>query len=265
MLMIIVPFGTMNRRNFILGLGTAATLSGAASVTGAALNDTVTPDADFRVIAAEELNLQKNEFINDAGDSNYTDASFSEFTHTDTDSPSAAPNMTVSDDTDGDIQMALATFNDADQDYNNNGTSSDLPYVNDTVGRGPAEGGEAPLQVTNNTGTTQEVGVSYNYGSDVGTDISQSQVNELFTFHMEDNSGSYTQISPAGNSGTNSSNTASITAGETTLVNLEISMTQSIEDSITANASSTNDATFNDPAVDDVDLLDTVEFGTNNT
>jgi len=55
--------GTMNRRNLLLGLGTAATLSGAASVTGATFADSVTPtEADFRVIA--EANVAVNGVAN---------------------------------------------------------------------------------------------------------------------------------------------------------------------------------------------------------
>ena len=46
----------MNRRNFVLGLGTAATLSGAASVTGASLASTTdVSNTDFRVFAQAAL------------------------------------------------------------------------------------------------------------------------------------------------------------------------------------------------------------------
>lgn len=78
----------MNRRNFILGLGTAATLSGAASVTGAALQDTVAPSADFRVIAAETLNVVDNPYLSESSATNYTTTSPQNFDHNDTSSSS---------------------------------------------------------------------------------------------------------------------------------------------------------------------------------
>ena len=57
----------MNRRNFILGLGTAATLSGAASVTGASISGTADAGASFQVIAENDLNLQRNSDISTSG------------------------------------------------------------------------------------------------------------------------------------------------------------------------------------------------------
>ena len=56
----------MQRRNFILGLGAAATLSGAASVTGAAFADSVSASgADFRVIT--EASINANGIANESG------------------------------------------------------------------------------------------------------------------------------------------------------------------------------------------------------
>jgi hypothetical protein len=40
----------MNRRNFVVGLGTVATISGVASVTAASFNDSVNPSTNFQIV-----------------------------------------------------------------------------------------------------------------------------------------------------------------------------------------------------------------------
>ena len=276
----------MNRRNFILGLGTAATLSGAASVTGAALSDTVSPSADFRVIAAEELNLRDNEFLNRNNDANYTDTDPGSFDHNDTSSTSGT-NLSVNDAVDGDLSLALATGNDPDQPENNF-TSGRAPYVNDSTGVGtnadelnstnttgtetisnvPSDS-EAPLQIVNETGADQSVGVQYNagdasLGDDAGSgqSVSQAEVETLFQFFVyDDTEKNLKQISPDGSGGDEPYDYVDVPGGRKKQVHLVLNLTESIEQSIQEAAEATGTGGFSSGAEDDVDLLDTARFG----
>jgi hypothetical protein len=276
----------MNRRNFILGLGTAATLSGAASVTGATLTDTVTPNADFRVIASQNLEVSKNSDLNEANYENYTNVEPDNFGDTEFNETAGAssPNMSVTDgQSNEDLQLDLATPNNADDSFNNNASSKgpaegDLPYVNSSDLAGDSnpdavtggEGGAAPLEVTNPTGEAQEVTVTYRYGSDVdGSPITEGLVDELFRFYMLDEnvnasngqsgSGDIELISPP--SGTAGGNGAVVDSGSTLDAHFTINMDQGIEETLQDAASGEGIAGFSDGTVDDLELLSTVEFG----
>jgi len=272
----------MNRRNFILGLGTAATLSGAASVTGAALQDTVTPEADFRVIAEQNLEVRRNEYLDPTGEDseNYTDVDFDNFDFNGT-AGTGNPKMKVDNGSNDDLQMALATVN-KNVSYNANQSEisdADLPYVNSSVTGAPGDGGEAPLEINNPTGETKEIGVEF---SDFGEDVADGSVNEglvlqLFTFHMAESSNDaangasggdgFVQISPddksQNDSGLSTNEGGNIGPGETRQVHLKINMSDDIQSQL-QDAANTTGGGFSSSATDDLNLLDTVEFGTIN-
>ena len=272
----------MNRRNFILGLGTAATLSGAASVTGAAINDTVSPSANFQVIADQNLDVQRNRNINTAGNGeilnstgdNYVNSTvdyvdpegtFSGANATDSGAGDiGGPRLTVDNGTDGNLNMALASPNDASIDAN----------LNDSVGGGTTDdpyGGSdtAPLEVVNQGGSAVEVTVNYDYGDDVGTNsLDQEDVAQLFTFSIPDSESSDGasggQISPGtttpGSEGDADGNTATVGSGDVAYVNFNINYSEEIESAIASAAGS--DFGFGSDSTSAVDLLDSVEFGT---
>lgn len=279
----------MNRRNFILGLGTAATLSGAASVTGATLSDTVQPGADFRVVATDNLEVRQNANL-DAGNSpdqeNYTTVSPSNIDFNET-AGTGNPNMTVDSGTNDELDMALATVNDQSAGYNNNETNGgDLPYANSSVTNVPGEGGEAPLEVENPTAEAQEIAVSYNFGNDVGggsDEVAEETVLGLFEFYMVEADSSvtasngesgvdapnnYTQISaddttlnPQSGGTLTQGNGGVLASGSTKQVHLQINMDSGTQAEIQNAADPAGVGGFDGGATDDVALLNSVEFG----
>ena len=272
----------MNRRNFILGLGTAATLSGAASVTGAALSDTVNPEADFRVIAAEELNVIDNPSLTEGSADNYTTTEPDSFDHNNT-AASSGTNLSVNDGENDGLSLALATGNNPD-DSTTNYTDGSAPYVNTTPGGGGTDvtinstnttsgtlsttsSSEAPLAIRNNTGSSQPVGVGFSdLGDDVGSgdnQVSQAEVEILFQFFIYDGT-EYKQISPDGTGSNTPYSYVDVDPGKTEPVHLVLNLTDSISESINS-AADTSGGGFSSSATDDVDLLDVVEFGVNDT
>ena len=255
----------MNRRNFILGLGTAATLSGAASVTGAAISNEVSPEANFQVVAEEQLVVEKNEAITEGDNGNYTDTTVSEF---DPNNAAPYPNMTVNGSTNGDLGMALATNNTADPAFNKNASNGGSTPYNGT------EGGLAPLQITNNGGSPQEIAINYNTGSAVDSQDDADLLSQVFTFSIEGE-----QISPEpgvsnwesnGNSDTVVNQTNKyidstgdgngIPAGESRKVDFTINYSESLATEL-AGLASGGDFGFTGSS-SAVDLLDEAVFGT---
>ena len=262
----------MNRRNFILGLGTAATLSGAASVTGATISGTADAGASFQVIAENDLNLQRNSGISEADNGeilnstsdNYVNTSVSfvdnegELNSTqgsglrDVDSPQ----LTVNGQEDSNLQIAVATPNE-------NPTGS--PYDS-------TSSGTAPLEIVNNGGTDKTVSVSYSYGTELSDEsgsgtrgdgtLDHGDVAELFQFSIGGQ-----QISPApaspnssGDEAT-STNQATVSSGSSELVDLTINLTPDIQSDIADNASGSGDYDFANNAFAAVELLTQVSFG----
>jgi hypothetical protein len=278
----------MNRRNFILGLGTAATLSGAASVTGAALSNTVDATADFQVVATNELIVRKNEELTTGGsgslesNNNYSDTDISAFDHENaTSDPDPSPNLTVNQSTNGDLGMAFATVNGNDSDFNRNfSLGGTEPYNETRSGEVTSESGAdsgrvAPLQIENNGGSSKDVAVEYVLGDDVNTGslddsagIDALDVAQLFTFEING-----TQISPPSDSAdvTLSSGVLEIdaadvefplAAGEVEEVDFIINMNDQLEQLI-SNAASGGAYNFGASSNSGVSLLNEVRFGTN--
>ena len=268
----------MNRRNFILGLGTAATLSGAASVTGASISGSADAGANFNVIAENNLTIRRNsafttadngEIVNDTS-TNYVNSTVgyvdSEGTINDTIDSGiedvSGPRLTVNDLENDQLSMALATQNDATIEANQNSSvgSSASPYSDDR--------GTAPLEIVNNGGSNKTISASYTYGDDVGNgSLTESDVAQLFTFSV--NSGADTntsgQISPstgsAGSSGDVDGNQAEIVSGGEATVDFTINYNSDLEDKIASAVSGGSDYDFASNGFANVDLLDTVTFG----
>jgi hypothetical protein len=267
----------MNRRNFILGLGTAATLSGAASVTGAALSNTVDATSNFQIVATNDLTVRRNSNLDTTAlgaNSNYSDTTVSEFNHT---GAEPFPNMTVNGSADGDLGMALATGNDNSSDYNRNDSLGGTePYNGTVAGTTEAQNLDvAPLQIENNGGSQKEVAVEYGIGSDVDSEsasdsdgnVDPVDVAQLFTFKIGDQ-----QISPPSDPGSvtlndpyleedSNNNTYTLDAGETAKVGFVLNYSKRLEELI-ADAASGGSYTFSNNGQGDADLLDVARFGT---
>lgn len=270
----------MNRRNFILGLGTAATLSGAASVTGASISGTADAGANFNVIAENNLTIRRNSAFSTAGNGeilNSTSDNYVNSTVNYVDSEGTinetigsgiedvgGPRLTVNEQENSQLSMALATQNDATIEDNLNSTTGTAasPY-SDT-------NGTAPLEIANNGGQNKTISASYTYGDDVGNgSLTQSDVAQLFTFSINDNAdvNNAGQISPgtdaAGSSGDQSTNTyqAEITSGGSATVDFTINYNSSLVDKIESAASGGSDYDFSTSGFANVDLLQTVSFG----
>jgi hypothetical protein len=262
----------MNRRNFILGLGTAATLSGAASVTGAAVSGSVDATAEFSVVAEDNLVVEKSDSLSDS--TMNTNQNYSTFLNDGDNTtgdyvPKAAddlpgqrfPNLTIDDGTNSDLDIALAIEN-ANTSFNRNGTNKfpgGTPYdESDSFG-------EAPLQIFNPGDNAVDVGVEYAPGSSGLSSNEQDLLVELFTFSIDT-----TQVSPdeADTESTSLSdgdfittdNSSQVDSGETAQVNFQINMSTDIANAL---AEKTSGSTLDfDGAQTAVDLLDEVRFGT---
>jgi hypothetical protein len=270
----------MNRRNFILGLGTAATLSGAASVTGAALQDTVEPTADFRVISSENLEVSRNSNLTQSTNENFTNADPFEYNAT---AGQPGPNMSVDGGTNDGLGMQLAVKNEVRTNNSNSSVltgSGDQPYVDsDAINVPDGQGGEAPLEVFNDTAEAQEIGVNFaTFGADADGDtgdVRQDLVLDLFEFYVVEDAGpaangesgtdgQWVRISPDDtdeNNNLSAGNGAVINSGATKEVHLKLNMNSTIQSAIQNAASADGVGGFNEGATDDVNLLETVEFG----
>jgi len=251
----------MNRRNFILGLGTAATLSGAASVTGAAISNEVAPEANFQVVAEEQLVVERNPDLDQSTNDDYSQVSVSNF---DPNNAAPYPNMTVNGSTNGDLGMALATNNTAAPAFNKNSSEGGTSPYN-----GTDNAGTAPLEITNNGGSAQEIAINYNVGSAVDSQADADLLSQVFTFSIEGE-----QISPAtGGSNYDGSGTvvngtnkydnggsSGIPAGESRKVDFTINYSESLAQEL-AGLASGGDFGFSG-SESAVDLLDEAVFGT---
>ena len=261
----------MNRRNFILGLGTAATLSGAASVTGAALNNQVNPTANFQIVATDELTVERNAALDSnalSNNNNYSDTTVSAFDHANaTEDPSITPNMTINSSTNGDLGMAFATPNDNGSAFNRNESFGGTTPYNGTNADPENGGAVGPIQVVNDGGATKDVGVEYILGADYNSgNMTADDVAQLFTFNIGG-----TKISPDATTSTiNGSspgyqndelNTVPVDPGETVIVNFVLNYSDELEAKISSAASGTSGYGFSNNGTSTADLLDEVVFG----
>ncbi|MFQ3475457.1 hypothetical protein HKK80_04240 [Halonotius sp. F2-221B] len=274
----------MNRRNFILGLGTAATLSGAASVTGASISGTADAGASFQVIAENDLNLQRNSDIDTADNGEILNSTSDNYVNTTVDfvgsdaNPNEegrlnttqgsglrdvdSPQLTVNGAQDSNLRIAVATPNEVidDQDGTND------PY--DT-----SNGGTSPLEIVNNGGSDKTISVEYTYGSSVDDttggntrgdgNLDRGDVAKLFQFSIGGQQISPDPDSPA-SSGDEAStpNEATVTAGTSAKVDFSINYTSDIQSDIADNAGApAGNYDFDEGAFTAVELLTQVSFG----
>lgn len=260
-----ISSGTMNRRNLLLGLGTAATLSGAASVTGATFADSVTPaEADFRVIA--EANVAVNGVANptDGGVDN-TSQGF-----VDTGNATSGGGVNFTDIGTGDVDTLPVVHADGTTD--NNDLTVTLAFETDNARI------LSPVLELDNTGDTSvDVGVYFTDGtgsSGFGTDVDESGTSDntvitptdvVETIQIVDSGGN--QISP--DTVTNDTpdettqtvpNTVTVGAGNTENLGIQIADNADFDTSVQNVASG---GTPFSGGVSDLDLIDAISIGNN--
>ena len=252
----------MNRRNLLLGLGTAATLSGAASVTGATFADSVTPtETSFRVIA--EANVAVNGIANpdDGGVDNASGTSF--------------VNNGTADDTNSGVNFTDIDTSDTDSlpVTHSDGTTTDDNLTTTLAFKTDDTGTLSPVLRVDNTGDTNvDVGVYFtdeNGDSGFGTDVDGSggdltPTDVINTIQIVDSGGtqiSTDSISDEDNpteSNQSVSTTVEVTAGNQEDLGIQISDDSSFNDGVAAKAS--GGSPFSG-GVDDLDLIDAISIG----
>jgi len=247
----------MNRRNLLLGLGTAATLSGAASVTGATFTNSVTPaETDFRVIA--EANVDVNGVYNsDTG---------ADFVSTGNTTNDGGVNFTQIDSSNTDqLPAAHAQGSTASDDL-----TATLAFKTDT----PDSENFSPFLEIDNTGDTdvENIGIYFDdgsgsngFGTDTsaeGGDVQTSNVVQAIEFRAGAGGDKIsTDDVSAGNSPGDQvvANTVTVTAGGSQDVALDITPGELNESNI---GSAAGDADPFNGGVDDIDLVDSISIGT---
>ena len=261
--MTIVGRGTMNRRNFVLGLGTAATLSGAASVTGASLASTTdVSNTDFRVFAQAALEANGT-FTGDDGVTNSSGTSI------------------VNASGDNDIDYSGIETTNFNNDFplataGGSTTTNDLSI--EVAFSRTADGRKDGLITINNTGSTDEdVGIVFQsnsstagFGTDVGTSdgpTAQSVVDTI-QFEAEDSSGTETVISPTSVTGASDTtqdpaNRVTVPAGGSKTVDVNFNSTTEFESGVEGNVSASGNP-FDSGGIGSIDLIDAILIGTGN-
>lgn len=234
----------MQRRNFVLGFGAVATLSGAASVTGATLTNEAEFAGDFRVIVdAENLVVRSNDgFDEEETDSENLDGDdldFSELTEDDTPAATAEGEVDDRATEDLDVRTAIAE-------------SDGAVTFGDSSGTGI-------LEIENQGDTEQTVGIRVaddGYGDDVGEtgSITEGDVDELYDFVADDTG---TDI------GLEETEFIDIEPEDT--VQVEISADASAVADIAAEADGSDDPFDDDGDASNLDLVDTLEVGVEDT
>lgn len=245
------------RRSILIGLGTIAVGSGAALSQAAFSGDTVSPSADFQVLA-DALRIKQ---LSDA-DSN---VSFeSSVTAADSYTRDQLPKLEISD---GQVNDSLSMSSGA-------GTGTSYTF---------GSTGSEPLEIVNDTSTSYDVAINYadsasttadnwGYGTDV-TDstaanndpstsgqLSYERVNGIFIFETTgDQNTTASQISP---SGTNvEGGTVTLASGEAASVTLTVDTTSTLDSQDDTGAINSAAGTGSDPwgsGTNWLELLNTV-------
>ena len=259
-----ISSGTMNRRNLLLGLGTAATLSGAASVTGATFADSVTPtEADFRVIA--EANVAVNGVANptDGGVDNTTSQGF-----VDAGNASNGGGVNFTDIGTGDVDTLPVVHADGSTDSND--LTVTLAFETDNARI------LSPVLELDNTGDTSvDVGVYFTDetgSSGFGTDVTEDGTSDntvitptdvVETIQIVDSGDN--QISPdTVTNGTPDDSTQTVpntvTVGPGTTENLGIQITDNADFDTSVQNVASGGTPFSG-GVSDLDLIDAISIG----
>lgn len=257
----------MNRRNFLIGVGTAATLSGAASVTGAALSNTVrvalgggSDGGGFDIKVTQELEVRRNGTLTEENVLS-TDENFSadpiNWSKVGQDSPvnyNDFPRLYVNSSTDADLTIELATGDDTDSPYNTNLSQGGTEPYNSSQSYG-----YAPIVIENTGGDAKDVGMQYQYGADVtdtNTNLSKDQVAELYQFDIDG-----TQVSPKKGSPDTEGNLVTFSPGQERRVDLNVNLTETTAEDIRSAAGSLSPYSFDSDGRASADLLDTAVLG----
>jgi len=248
----------MNRRNFVVGLGTVATISGVASVTAASFADSVEAGGNFQVIVDEELTVEAGEQVPD-------DNSGDGWTGIDLTDDDEHEDLTA-DNFDDDDDGTLAHF--ADSEATNEDLDIGLAVLNNEDEVPENRTYEEFLNIQNDGATDQEVGIQYVFGDDVDTteldddvqdntddgDIAVDTVTDLFTFETTEDD---EQLSPSGSD--NEPGEVTVDPGENQ-VDLIIDLDGNSEE--IAEAADVEDGIFDDDGVNEaVDLLNSIVVG----
>lgn len=217
----------MKRRNFVLGIGAIATISGGAALTAAALADSVTPSADFRVTVERELTVLRGDHTQ--GEGNFAAESL-DFTSDE------APAAWVNDEEDDDLVIEVVVENEEGE--------TDFDEL---------------IKVRNDGQVSESVGIEWGaFGDDVGTeanDVSEETVVDIYTFEVDG-----AEVSPASEDG-DPENFFTVEPGEEVNIDLTVDLTGATDEIGQAASPSGNPW---EGAEDDVDLLDTINVGVEN-
>lgn len=169
----------MQRRTFVFGLGTIATLSGAASVTGASLAESTTTGTEFRVIVDERFIVasanDESEYDNgETDEDNLTEDGTLDFDSLEVEDLPTAYSEGSTDDENLLIEIAVREGDD----------SADFGDENDV----------GIIELTNSGDTTEGVGIRHEdpdgeddgYGADVETDDQEAAVDDAFDYIVDD-------------------------------------------------------------------------------
>jgi hypothetical protein len=248
----------MNRRNFVVGLGTVATISGVASVTAAAFNSDVQPSTDFRIVPDnDELTLQRIQTELSysqlaSGNGTWNDSAIGDFANV-TGQNGVNATAFVNDSTDGSLGAELA-FNNTNETAGN----ETLPDFRDTDS---ADGREGFFEIANLGDTDLDIGMTFGYnGDNVGGSgfLSEGDVADMFTFKIDDGVGSHVDISPSSGNTQAPTEQYTINSGDVEVIELDIKITDDVYNTIQEESGGAFQETTGS-----IKLLDTVTVGTN--
>lgn len=199
----------MKRRNFafgvgtMLGVGTIATASGAVAVTSVSFAERVSAGSDFRVAAERDLTVTQGTGF-DADEPYYHDSSLFAGGSLTVDFENL-PVAHVTEGENGQLQVEVA-ITDEDQE-------DDLSF-------------DRIIEIRNEGSATESVGIEYEFGADVGEDITAGDVVTLFEFETDEEG---TPLSPADSN--NDPRFVEIAADDGVQLNLNVNLTEDIADS----------------------------------
>jgi len=246
----------MNRRNFVVGLGTVATISGVASVTAAAFQSDVSPSTNFQIVP-ENANLTVRRLQSEVNYNNLADNSswklnpINDFGNV-TSNESSDVVAHVNDSTNGELGAQLA-FN------NTNGTT----YRQYEYSSGDSNSQFGFFEIANLGETTENVGITFGYDStnvaETVTDgddaiLEESQVANMFTFTATTPG---TEISPTTSAPGQPNSSVELTPNQVEIIGLTINITTDVYDAIQEAAGGVFGST--EPSIQ---LLESITVGT---
>jgi|GEM_PF-474965 hypothetical protein len=248
----------MNRRNFVVGLGTVATISGVASVTAASFTNQVNPTTNFQIVPenAELVVRRLNNYDTVSGNDYFANSSLDFANETSNVSTDVVAYVNETENDNLGAELALNNTNETTFDqYHAPNASGGSEYTVDSEGF---------FEVANLGDTDETIAITLNYNTDVvgNGNITENQVANLFQFH--DNDGNIISPDPDGsgsdiaNNSSDPVNEVTVTSGEVEKIGLAINLDQDIKESIQAEAGT---SPFEETA-DSVQILESINVGT---